>query len=551
MSSALHTVRAYHRATKHHRHAFAPGPGFLDWDSQPDPFRRFVGAPLMPLPLIGGRGRCSYEALYEPGARSPQALSPESLGLMLELALGLSAWKVAGSDRWALRNNPSSGNLHPTEGYLLLWQSVSPELGPGLYHYAPREHALECRALLSVRLADELAEAQPGSFGALGLSSIIWREAWKYGARAYRYCQHDVGHALAAARFAAAVPGWTLMVDTAAGDDEVAACLGLDRRDDFGEAEPEHPDLLALFGVHGFRPAVPAWTTVAEALGAWTGRANRLSTGRVGWPQIDQLLPAIHKPRTISPAVERPLAGSIATTPGRRDIDACDLIRQRRSVQRMDGHSGMSRAAFERALQRTLPSSGRAPFDALPSGPALDLVLFVHAVHGLEPGLYALIRTAGNCTSLRNACMNDALDWTALDDTALPLYRLKAPVDLRHAAARLSCDQDIAGDGAFAVAMLADIAEVLAGEGAWAYRRLYWEAGMIGQVLYLEAEAAGLRGTGIGCFFDDEVHRLLGLDTTVAATWQSLYHFTVGLPLSDDRLTSEPPYAHLADRGRR
>ena len=34
---------------------------------------------------------------------------------------------------------------------------------------------------------------------------------------------------------------------------------------------------------------------------------------------------------------------------------------------------------------------------------------------------------------------------------------------------------------------------------------------MIGQVLYLEAEAAGIRATGIGCFFDDEMHALLGL----------------------------------------
>ncbi len=32
---------------------------------------------------------------------------------------------------------------------------------------------------------------------------------------------------------------------------------------------------------------------------------------------------------------------------------------------------------------------------------------------------------------------------------------------------------------------------------------LHWETGMIGQVLYLQAEAAGVRATGIGCYFDD------------------------------------------------
>ena len=81
--------------------------------------------------------------------------------------------------------------------------------------------------------------------------------------------------------------------------------------------------------------------------------------------------------------------------------------------------------------------------------------------------------------------------------------------------------------------------------GPWAYRELFWECGVIGQALCLEAEATGLRGTGIGCFFDDAVHDLLGLQDT---RWQSLYHFTVGGPVEDSRLRTEPPYAHLGER---
>jgi hypothetical protein len=78
------------------------------------------------------------------------------------------------------------------------------------------------------------------------------------------------------------------------------------------------------------------------------------------------------------------------------------------------------------------------------------------------------------------------------------------------------------------------------------YRWLFWEAGMIGQVLYLEAEAHSLRGTGIGCYFDDAVHDLLGLKDD---TYQSMYHFTVGLPVEDDRLTTLPPYFHIQRHG--
>jgi hypothetical protein len=123
----------------------------------------------------------------------------------------------------------------------------------------------------------------------------------------------------------------------------------------------------------------------------------------------------------------------------------------------------------------------------------------------------------------------------------LPLFRL-AEADLREAARVVSCHQEIASDGAFSVGMIAEFGDTMRRRGAWWYRRLFWEAGVIGQVLYLEAEAAGIRGTGIGCYFDDPMHELLGLS---GDRFQSLYHFTAGGPLDDLRLRTWPPYAHL------
>ena len=63
-------------------------------------------------------------------------------------------------------------------------------------------------------------------------------------------------------------------------------------------------------------------------------------------------------------------------------------------------------------------------------------------------------------------------------------------------------------------------------------------------MLYLEATAAGVSGTGIGCFFDDAVHETLGIDGK-AMEWQSLYHFTVGTAIEDPRIATEPAYGHL------
>jgi hypothetical protein len=92
--------------------------------------------------------------------------------------------------------------------------------------------------------------------------------------------------------------------------------------------------------------------------------------------------------------------------------------------------------------------------------------------------------------------------------------------------------------------MLAEFSEVVK-PAPWRYRQLHWEAGLLGHVLYLEAEAAGFRGTGIGCFFDDAFHEVLGVADT---RFQTIYHFTVGLPLIDDRITTLPPYPERANQ---
>jgi SagB-type dehydrogenase family enzyme len=539
----LASVRAYHEATKHRLQGHAPGPGFLDWDSQPDPFRRYAGAPLVPLPLVAGSGRCSHAELFAVSPLAPEPLGYESMSLFLELSLGLSTWKQAGPDRWALRNNPSSGNLHPTEGYLILWRSFDDaDLPPGLYHYAPHEHALERRALLPPAVAQGLAAMSPGSFGALGLSSIIWREEWKYGSRAYRYCQLDVGHAFAAACFAGRVLGWRLRLDAGPDDASTARCLGLDRNGDFATAEREHIDLVAVIGDRDAAPLGPAgWRAIAAGLEQWSGMANRLSAERVAWPEIAALVPAVIKPqlRQVPPSVVAP---PIVTTPPGTSIEAVRLIRGRRSAQRMDPQGTLPYAAFTRVLVHTLARLGAAPFDGLGYAPGIDFLIFAHAVEGLASGLYFFDRTATGSDALAGANGGLVSDLGRID-AELPLYALTAGSDVRQVASRLCCHQGIAGRGVFSLAMLANLEGALDAHGPWAYRLLHWEAGMIGQVLYLEAEAVGLRGTGIGCFYDDELSNLLG--PCRGSSWETIYAFTIGKAIDDNRLTSAPPYAHL------
>lgn len=214
---------------------------------------------------------------------------------------------------------------------------------------------------------------------------------------------------------------------------------------------------------------------------------------------------------------------------------AGQIIRQRRSLLACDGRTAILAERFYRMLSRTMP----APGDAIPWAPAIHFGLFVHRVEGIEPGLYAMARDAGKAEKLRTA-MHGHFAWEKPPGcpASLPLHLLERG-DARGLATQVSCRQDIAGDGAFSLGMIAEYQASLVAHGPSFYRRLFWEAGAIGQVLYLEAEAAGVRATGIGCFFDDPVHQVFGLRDL---EFQSLYHFTVGGYVDDPRLTTLPPY---------
>jgi len=216
-------------------------------------------------------------------------------------------------------------------------------------------------------------------------------------------------------------------------------------------------------------------------------------------------------------------------------ISAGQIIRQRRSLLACDGKTSIPAERFYRMLSRAMP----APGDAIPWSPAIHFGLFVHRVEGIEPGLYALARDPAKLEKLRQS-MHAHFAWEAPPGRPadLPLYLLERG-DARALATQVSCRQEIAGEGAFSLGMIAEYQASLAAHGPSFYRRLFWEAGAIGQVLYLEAEAAGVRSTGIGCFFDDPVHQVFGLS---GLAFQSLYHFTVGGYVDDPRLTTLAPY---------
>lgn len=548
--SALQKVLLYHEQTKHHFQRYASAPDGLDWKHQPQAFRTFEGCTELELPLLVPPTKVLYSDLYQPKNNVSQVLSLKSIAQLFELSLGLSAWKQYDNTRWALRCNPSSGNLHPTESYLITDNCEA--LPDGVHHYVSRDHMLEQRCQFGQNkplLADN-------SF-LIGLSSIHWREAWKYGERAFRYCQLDAGHALAAIRYAAATLGWQTHILTAASDADISTLLGLDRDADFASAEHESADVILLVTTQkkdSYDSSILLKKISLKAIvdkvckGQWSGQANVLSSQHLDdWPIIAATSRACTKPETeellwCAPALPELLSEAFS------DKAASTIIKQRRSAQRFDASAGITKPLLTKhklyqMLDLTLSRQNVPPCDAMPWESRIHLFIFIHQVEGLEPGLYCFLRTGAIANKLQASLKKD-YEWLKPEDCPehLQLFRLTAG-DAREVAKTLSCHQDIASDGVISFGMIAEY-ECHLTHTPWVYRQLFWEAGLLGQVLYLEAESLGLQGTGIGCYFDDAVHELLGLNAE-DHSFQSVYHFTIGKALTDNRLQTLPPYSHL------
>ncbi len=303
MTSALDVTLAYHERTKHHLFRFAASLGYMDWATQPDPFRRFEGAPIIPLALVPGEAEPRYEPAFLVGRIPPAPLNRTSISQLLQDALALSAWKQAGNSRWALRVNPSSGNLHPTEGYLVAGPIADLHSSAAVYHYAPRLHALELRTEMSTQAWREISSQLPANTVLIGLTSILWRESWKYGERAFRYCQHDAGHAIGSVAVAAAGLGWEARLLESVVDSDLAALLGISSQTGI---EAEHADCLLavspasaednIFPTERQRTfAMPAAVQDELRHASWSGTPNSLSSDHHAWPVIDEVAAATVK----------------------------------------------------------------------------------------------------------------------------------------------------------------------------------------------------------------------------------------------------------------
>jgi SagB-type dehydrogenase family enzyme len=489
------TWREYHELTKHSVASLQRTRHYLDWANMPNPFRLYEGVPVLDLPADPLPPQISaLELLQSKTGNTTAKAGPEFLSHLLFYSASISASKrvVSTGDIYALRVNPSSGNLHPTEFHFCTQRLVGwPD---GLYHYRPSSHMAEQRA--TGDFGEKLLSASAPII--FILTSIVWREAWKYQDRAYRYCLHDIGHAWQALILSARSIGCESFAIGHFLDDRVAqSCL---------LSEDEWPMLIVeLRG-----PSIPLTALVPGETVLYGGRPNRLSEGQKSYPLIEGIHVATKvSAESVIPSLSQP------TPSGRGEISLPlrvstnqnfgDVARTRRSA--LDFRGGSETMSLSQ-LASLLSTTNQPLFADFATARFVQLYLYVHRIEDLRPGVYRYWPEHAELEKIKEG-------------------------DQRLVAAALSLGQDLAGNACLAFSMIGNFENAARLYGDRGYRYVHFEAGAIGQRMYLAAEALGLRATGIGAFFDEQVNQYLGLSPEAG---QVVYHFAVGHPVADPRL---------------
>jgi SagB-type dehydrogenase family enzyme len=240
------------------------------------------------------------------------------------------------------------------------------------------------------------------------------------------------------------------------------------------------------------------------------GQPNRLSEEQVLYPLIERIHAAtkLSTEATI-PSLGQPNAsgrGEISLPPNASSSgNFGDVVRARRSA--LDFRGGGESISFSQLATLLSAAQGRL-FADFATGRFVHLYLYVHRVEGLVPGVYRYWPEHAELEKIREG-------------------------DQRVAAAALSLGQELAGNACLAFSMIGEFESAVRSYGDRGYRYVHFEAGAIGQRMYLASEALGLRATGIGAFLDERVNRYLNLSPELG---QVVYHFAIGYPIPDPRL---------------
>ncbi|PTL78727.1 SagB family peptide dehydrogenase [Vitiosangium sp. GDMCC 1.1324] len=482
---------------------------FVDASDLPPvvPFKRLVGAPLIPLPErmpeLGSLGE-AFAGLVGP-VRQVDAPRLEKLAALLSYDLGLLRREVM--HRY---NNhravPSPRCLYPSELYV--WMPGGADLDEGLYHYLPTEHALELvrpggRAWLEASLGVTLEGVEVVAL--LGLE--FWRVCYRYGDFGYRLCNLEAGHLAGNLLLVGSALGWQGQVRYQFVDGWLHEALGL----------PESEEACAGAVILGSR--LPASLDRVEARsrperseplqGQWHASGGTRFTAQTARLREAarasnlESLGELRRPAGPAGMVSPPAASGLDRLYARPLVDA--LYERNAGV----GPNGLApdpvplpgplvMQAMAAALSPYRHDSGPLPHVR----PCVDIHAVAVRVEGLEPGIHRYQTETGKLELFRRG-----IDSLALQKT----YLVQETVN-------------VAAHG-LVWFLSTDVNAAFSRWGARGYRILLMEAGLVMQWLSLAMSARNLLARASLSYAERPVERMLGLAGTTSTV---VYQLLVG-----------------------
>jgi SagB-type dehydrogenase family enzyme len=541
----IEATRRYHESTSHSYWSVRSGGRELDWPNYPRPFKIYPQLDPLPLPrefpptnvpaLHPAITNAATSAQWEPGilsgAKDPEAASTahpshptlSQLASLLYHAAGVTRRRTWPGGEIYFRAAACTGALYEIELYLVTGDLDT--LPAGIYHFSPADFALrrlregDWRGVVAAATAAEPATSHaPVSIVATG---IYWRNAWKYGARAYRHFGWDNGtiHANLLAMAAAHHVPARLVIGFE--DEPINRLLGLDTEKEValsilalgsGDPEvssaalaefpslqletvpysPEEVDYPEMRVVHS-----STYLASQAEVAAW-----RVASMSETPPVAQPLLAAAGKitiPLPMPPQAEIDSQDARHRSRVMSHEDSLETVITRRGSSRRFAPKPITLAQLSAALEfatRPIPADFLAPGERLN-----DLYIIANAVEGLDPGSYFFAR----------------------DPFGLEL--LKSGI-FREEARYLGLEQALAGDAAVAIFFLADLDAILARFGNRGYRAAQLEAGILGGRLYLASYAQRLGASGL-TFYDGDV---VAFFSPHAATKAAIFLVALGHP---------------------
>jgi SagB-type dehydrogenase family enzyme len=488
----ISVARAYHEATKHSYTSVRSGAHFLDWNNRPLPYKIYPGAGTLALPRDLSLPSISTLGALRGRVEGPEKpLDLERLTRLLFCAGGLTKRANVGGEDYHFRAAASAGALYPVELYLVTGEIDGVERG--LYHFLPADlklHGLRrgdwrpylagCAGSASLRRASAV----------IIMTSIFWRSAWKYRARAYRYCFWDSGMILANLLAAANADALASEIITAFKDRPLEELL---------EVDGDREGIVAMAAVGQTPP--PLSSPAANNGGGdqnSSGESPALSPMELesiplsGKEVIYEDLVRLQRASRLSVSEE---ISELARTPfnARQPENSSDAITL--EVLDDDAAAGLGETILRRGSTRVF---ARTPISveelaAILATSQLDAkrdfagvvetYVIVNAVDGIAPGVYYYIRESG----------------------ALEL--LKAG-DFRAEAGYLCLEQPLGADCSALIIYMTDLEQTLQSFGNRGYRTAHLEAGLLGGRAYLAAYSLDRGATGL-TFYDDDTASFL------------------------------------------